>query len=305
MTSLIYKTGLCVSYWILLYVVVKFITYPDLTDIDCALFASVLLLLSYIAYYTSIKYDKYENMRNIDMSKNNIDFVKPSSFENSSSIEKPLSIENKKIIHDETSLIPSTMNHNIIKNTNDNYEHINDLGNYQHIHVEKHIDTQPRNHIMNVEHNIETANEPKKYIQEFTHIPKFNTFNNKHNDDDDKNKIILTSNMFAGNENPEQKARNENISRKDISNHMIYSDYNRFPPNKYENDYEYGYSYVPPKDWYPIPVHPPRCFGNEFCEVQGVYENTTLDLKEWAQTQKILPPDNINTAFIINELNSK
>jgi hypothetical protein len=87
---------------------------------------------------------------------------------------------------------------------------------------------------------------------------------------------------------------------------MIYSDFNRLPPSFYDKDFEYGYSFIPPRDWYPIPPYPPVCVSNSTTPVQPVYLDTmTMDLKEWHETQKITPPDQINTAFITKEINSK
>ena len=63
---------------------------------------------------------------------------------------------------------------------------------------------------------------------------------------------------------------------------------------------------LPPKDWYPLPPYPPVCVSSTTCPVQGIYlDNTTMNLKEWRDTQKITPPDSINTDYIRNELNSR
>jgi len=87
---------------------------------------------------------------------------------------------------------------------------------------------------------------------------------------------------------------------------MIYSDFNRLPPSFNDRDFEYGYSFLPPKDWYPLPPYPPVCVSNQNTPVQPVYlDSTTMDLKEWHETSKITPPDSINTSYVTNELNSK
>jgi hypothetical protein len=87
---------------------------------------------------------------------------------------------------------------------------------------------------------------------------------------------------------------------------MIYSDFNRMPPSFNDKDFEYGYSFLPPKDWYPLPVYPPVCVSDKTCLVQPSYTDTvTMDLKEWYQAQKFTPPDSFNTAFLTNEMNSK
>lgn len=112
---------------------------------------------------------------------------------------------------------------------------------------------------------------------------------------------------YTGAENLDQIAVSGGRTRNDLLvNQYKYSDFNRMPPSFNADDFEYGYSYLPPRDWYPLPPYPPVCVSNSTCPVQGVYtDNMTMDLKEWRDTQKITPPDAINTAFITNEMNSK
>ena len=112
---------------------------------------------------------------------------------------------------------------------------------------------------------------------------------------------------YAGADNLNQIAINGGKTRDNqLVNEMIYSDFNRLPPSSNDKDFEYGYSFLPPKDWYPLPVYPPVCVSNTPSQVQPVFLDTmTMDLKEWHETQKITPPDSINTSFITNEINSK
>ncbi len=110
---------------------------------------------------------------------------------------------------------------------------------------------------------------------------------------------------YAGAENLDQIAVSGGKTRNDLLvNEMIYSDFNRLPPSFIDKDFEYGYSFLPPKDWYPLPVYPPVCATNKSCLVQPVYvDSSTMDLKEWHQTQRPPAPESINTTFITNELN--
>lgn len=112
---------------------------------------------------------------------------------------------------------------------------------------------------------------------------------------------------YTGAENLDQIATSNNKTRDDmLVNTYRYSDFNRMPPSFNQNDFEYGYSFLPPKDWYPLPPYPPVCVAATRCPVQGVYtDSTTMDLKDWRSTQKITHPDSINTEYIANELNSK
>ena len=113
---------------------------------------------------------------------------------------------------------------------------------------------------------------------------------------------------YTGAENLDQIAVSRGRTRNDLLvNDMIYSDFNRLPPSFNDKDFEYGYSFLPPKDWFPLPPYPPVCVSNEpSYPIQPMYMDTiTMDLKEWHATQKITPPDSINTLFVTNELNSK
>jgi hypothetical protein len=112
---------------------------------------------------------------------------------------------------------------------------------------------------------------------------------------------------YAGADNLNQIAISGGKTRDNqLVNEMIYSDFNRLPPSSNDKDFEYGYSFIPPRDWYPLPVYPPVCVSNSPSQVQPVFLDTmTMDLKEWHETQKITPPDSINTSFITNEINSK
>ena len=113
--------------------------------------------------------------------------------------------------------------------------------------------------------------------------------------------------QYFGAENLDQIAIIGGKTRNDmLVNEMRYSDFNRMPPSFNKDDFEYGYSYLPPKDWYPLPPYPPVCSSSKMCPVQPVYiDNETMDLKEWHETQKITPPESINTTFIANQMNSK
>ena len=112
---------------------------------------------------------------------------------------------------------------------------------------------------------------------------------------------------YPGAENLDQIAVSGGRTRNDILvNEMIYSDFNRLPPSFNDKDFEYGYSFLPPKDWYPLPPYPPVCVSASSAPVQPVYlDTTTMDLKEWHENQKITQPDSINTSYITNVLNSR
>jgi competence protein ComGC len=117
---------------------------------------------------------------------------------------------------------------------------------------------------------------------------------------------VIKPRDFAGAENLDQIATTTGTRDNLLVNQMIYSDFNRLPPSLVKDDYEYGYSFMPPKDWYPTPLYPPVCVTNNPRTTMPVYlDTTTMDLKDWHETTKITPPDKINTSFITAELNSK
>ena len=75
--------------------------------------------------------------------------------------------------------------------------------------------------------------------------------------------------------------------------------------NLNSGSFEYGYSFLPPSQWYPVPPHPPVCTVEKTCPVCPI--NTTglgTDLKEWNASRRVMPPDQINTAYVIDKLNA-
>ena len=92
-----------------------------------------------------------------------------------------------------------------------------------------------------------------------------------------------------------------------ITNEMKYSytDYNTLPISENTGSFEYGYSFLPPEKWYPVPPNPPVCVTEKSCPVCPIYtEGTNVDLKEWNQSRRITPADQINVNYIQEKLNS-
>jgi hypothetical protein len=91
-----------------------------------------------------------------------------------------------------------------------------------------------------------------------------------------------------------------------MSNEMQYNyaDFNTMPFTN-TGTFEAGYSFLPPEKWYPTPQNPPVCVVEKQCPVCPVYtEGTNIDLKYWDDSRRITPPDNINTKYIEEKLNS-
>lgn len=92
-----------------------------------------------------------------------------------------------------------------------------------------------------------------------------------------------------------------------LQNEMMFTDYNtlQVPQNYPYSEDDYGWNFLPPKDWYPKPPNPPICVSEKQCPVCPVYTNgTNIDLKMWNQARRITPPDRINTDYVKMKLNS-
>lgn len=81
--------------------------------------------------------------------------------------------------------------------------------------------------------------------------------------------------------------------------------YHVIPTVQNEGTFEYGYSMLPPKDWYPVPPYPPVCVSEKQCPVCPVLTTgTNADLKEWNNSRRITAPDEINVRYVEEKLNS-
>ncbi|AYV78811.1 MAG: 7tm chemosensory receptor/ankyrin repeat domain-containing protein, partial [Edafosvirus sp.] len=86
-----------------------------------------------------------------------------------------------------------------------------------------------------------------------------------------------------------------------ITNEMKFSDYNFLPlaEGYSSRDYEYGYSYLPPDKWFPIPPFPPVCVTETKCPVCPMNTSgTPVDMKEWDSSRRVTQPDNIRADYI-------
>jgi len=93
-----------------------------------------------------------------------------------------------------------------------------------------------------------------------------------------------------------------------IKNEMQYTEIEDIelggPDNKY-NVYEYGYSFMPPANWYPVPHRPPVCVSEKKCPVCPVFTTgAPVDAMNFDASRRITPPDRINTDYVEQKLNS-
>lgn len=95
-----------------------------------------------------------------------------------------------------------------------------------------------------------------------------------------------------------------------INNEMKYSMYrNNDRPlgediDRANHDYEYGYSFLPPFLWTPYLTKPPVCVSATRCPVCPSSYSSTADLKEFDNSRRVMPPDNINVDYVREKLNS-
>lgn len=92
-----------------------------------------------------------------------------------------------------------------------------------------------------------------------------------------------------------------------IVSDMPYDDFNHLPVSaKYKTQpADFGYSFLPPENWYPQPPNPPICVSEKQCPVCPVYTNgTNADVREWYDSGRVTPPDNIDTKFVKEKLNA-
>lgn len=113
---------------------------------------------------------------------------------------------------------------------------------------------------------------------------------------------VTKEEIKAGVPNADKKEASGSRAEDDvIISDMPFTDYHHLPlGDTYKpSDFEYGYSFLPPEKWYPTPPFPPVCVSEKRCPVCPVYTTgTPVDVKEWKEASKILPPDGINIDYI-------
>jgi uncharacterized protein YoxC len=149
--------------------------------------------------------------------------------------------------------------------------------------------------------------EVKPVIQEVKEVESNNVENENMSSEDDYYDSLYPTKYYS-------MTKSENIervgSRMDndlIRSDMPYNDYNHLPVSKeYTSSVsDYGYSFLPPEKWYPEPPFPPVCVTEKRCPVIPTYTSgTDISLKEWDNSRRVTPPDNINTKFVKEVLNS-
>jgi hypothetical protein len=105
---------------------------------------------------------------------------------------------------------------------------------------------------------------------------------------------------------PKNEIKTREINGVIIDEHA-YHDLSQMPVDpKYESSpFDYGYSFLPPEKWYPIPPYPPVCVTDKQCPVCPMNTSgSPINLMEWHESRRITPPDNINVKFVEEKLNA-
>ncbi len=99
-----------------------------------------------------------------------------------------------------------------------------------------------------------------------------------------------------------------------IENEMVYTDFNLIPDKNLSADQRYfdpSYTFMPPSQWYPTPPRPPVCVSSSRCDVCPITSNVMdnnfaeyANLADFGTSRRIMPPDNINTQYIHDKLNT-
>jgi hypothetical protein len=67
----------------------------------------------------------------------------------------------------------------------------------------------------------------------------------------------------------------------------------------------YGYTYLPPENWFRAYERPPVCVTDKQCPVCPIAESNTSGLMEFDTTNNVLGPDGINLRYVKSKLNRK
>lgn len=91
-----------------------------------------------------------------------------------------------------------------------------------------------------------------------------------------------------------------------LDDELPYTDYNHLPvASGYKSHaYEYGYSYIPPEKWYPLPPRPPVCVTEKRAPVCPMYSDNVADLKEFHTASRITQPYRLSQNIVHDKLNS-
>ncbi|QKF94014.1 hypothetical protein QKU48_gp0556 [Fadolivirus algeromassiliense] len=107
-----------------------------------------------------------------------------------------------------------------------------------------------------------------------------------------------------------ERRRGVEVNRRiegELDDEIPYTDYNHLPvASGYKShEYEYGYSFLPPEKWYPTSPRAPVCITDHRAPVMPIYtQGAPADVKEFHSARRVMPPDQINTDYIRDKLNS-
>lgn len=127
-------------------------------------------------------------------------------------------------------------------------------------------------------------------------------------EDNKKYTDVPHDDIYKHTNNSEQKDYNGTRVTDDVNKtDMPYTDYHHIPvSDDYKSsEMDYGYSFLPPENWYKTSPFPPVCVSEKRSSICPSYTTgTPLDVKEWDNSRKITGPAGINTQYIKDTLNA-
>lgn len=153
--------------------------------------------------------------------------------------------------------------------------------------------------ISNIDSKLDLMNKKMNKLEDDLHTMKEKKEDNNKNDDsssfDDGSDYEFTDNNAYSKDNPSEYIRTK----------INYANYHNLPYTS-DSDAQYGYSYLPPSNWYKQPPQPPVCVQEKRCPVcPNMSTPGYTNLLEVEDANDISKPMGINTDYINKKLNLK
>lgn len=310
-TSLIFKIVRYLAQALAIYLIFRFM--PELTtgnpntrlnDSD-VLIITIIIMLIYILFENLCNfYGEKDSGMTTDEKKNFCSSVCSVNHEPMTNMNNNMNNMNNDMnninnnmnnINNDINKINNNMNNN--NNINNDLKNINnDMRNIDN--DMKNIDNDMKN-INNINNNENRCHIKKYYLDQMdeTDMALIKLINERHNNPN----FVNCLRRIPGDKNNKNISNLENImSNMNINKNMINDngDYNHVPTKSEYTSCDYGYSYLPPSQWYPTPPFPPVCIADKKCPVCPVYTTgTPMDVKEWRESCKPFTPDDFATKY--------
>lgn len=130
--------------------------------------------------------------------------------------------------------------------------------------------------------------------------------NNRLDEMDNKIDVITRKNDDDDSRDEKKKEKqNKDNDSMDMRKDTVHVNYHNLP-NTPHVEQKYGYSFLPPSQWYPQPPQPPVCVTDKKCPVcPSISDSGFTSVMEWENSTNVTKPMGINTKYIDEELNLK